>query len=237
MIIEFIGLPGAGKTTLKGAIIKNNKHLIDQRFVFLEQKMNIKFIYLLQKLTLGKNGNVNLCGRLLITLFKYSYFKEVSWRKESWDILISALLQDDDGHHQKTNASKLMLAIESYSAFSLAKNSENSYLFDEGVAQRGITLARASFNEKLIYNYYKKAYKPDVLFILDANDSILKRRIQRRDNDLRLVRKRREMRKAVSICKDIYAKKGVKIVEIDGSKKTSDMLKSVNNEIYLSKKS
>lgn len=220
MIVEFLGLPGTGKTTVKGALIRSNTAFLDQRYIFFEKNLPFLLLKLLQRITLSKSGQMSNLGKFLQIFFKYKKLKATNISSGAFPIVMEKELV---GGLEKMNASKLFLIIESFVAYELAKCSRHIVLFDEGVAQRGVTLVRSDSELLTLEKYYDLAPKPDVLFVFNVSDEARKKRILSRDKgDEYFLQKHKEMKSAIDTCVDVYQKLGVRIVMMDGEKAIED---------------
>lgn len=229
MIIEFIGLPGAGKTTLKGRVISNRKHSIDQRLVALMPFASARTVRIIQSCVLKGDGNLNFMGRALLQPFKH---KLIIGSKISTAILSLFLENKEEGSNIRLD--KLMLVMESFASEKLAKGLTGEFYFDEGPAQRGITLARNSKSLEKIEAYYQLIPKPDILVVVSASDETSDLRIVKRNGTNSDLRSYKEIcRGAINKCRSVFLEYGVKVVELDGEsplKENVDKLLSLLGE-------
>lgn len=231
MIIEFLGLPGSGKTTLKSVLIKSLEGgCLDQRYVVLCPYFHKTIIRIVQNLSLTKLGLPNRFVKPLVNLAKYRGMQKFNEWNESYQILISSLCKYVEGEASISN--KVLLAMESFSEFSIAKSVDSLTLFDEGPAQRGVSLARNGISCEDIRKYYRLAPKPDLLVVTEVSTKLSKMRVEIRDGkSTRLARKQMLMKDAVYICKENYIGAGIKVCCIDTSKSIKDNILILKEEI------
>lgn len=232
MVIEFIGLPGVGKTTLKGALLDKERKLIDQRLVCLLPFFSLTVIEKIQFFFLKKNGNLRNLGRLLLLPFKYRMLE----RTKLYNNPISFFIDKDFNlsiHKNEIDFSKLIMVMESYAAFSIADGFRDvPFVFDEGPSQRGITLVRGTDSIEKIANYYLQAPKPDLLVIVEASDEIIDGRILIRNGNESSLKDMKDIsRRAIDICAKTYEEAGVNIISIDGERPLKSNLSIIDKSI------
>lgn len=236
MILEFIGLPGSGKTTLKRFFLKkSNVKCVDQRYVVLNPYLPPWAVRVIQRYSLTKRGLPHPVVKPLITLAKYRQIQMLKGWGVGQEILFQNLVQSVPG--EASPARRLLLALESICHYELVKDDDELTIFDEGPAQRGVTLARCGGGCGDLKQYYAHIPKPSLLVVTEAADHVIKKRLKIRDGDSpRLMRHQKAMKQAIDICVIQYRVSGTPILRIctdngipeSGTKLNSQIKKYLN---------
>lgn len=218
-VVEFVGLPGSGKTTCKSRFMtRYSGECVDQDMVYLLDRFGVSKIFFLQKIL--RFSFFRKLKSVFVLLSALSANLNRSLENNAEIIFLNAYLSAPESRKSEASFfySKVMLAMRAYCAFDKARqnSSQAVALFDEGPAQRGLSLARIGFSDDGLREYFDLASKPDVLLVMRLNKDLIAERVLRRDKkDDRLLRYQNEMERALDLCESIYASHGIEVVKID----------------------
>lgn len=208
MIIEIIGLHGAGKTTLKKAIREqSNNKIIDESCVFLLPYVNTFLMPTLQRLCLI-SWQLKPIRDKVLAMKKTNRSKQTSYYQNG----------------QVGNLSKKL--TESQNKFEIASKKNLYTIFDEGSTKLIATIYKNDQLSKTELNQlYEDIIPPDIVISLNIENTELRfdRLFNRVKGDYEtkwrkakeLIDSEEEMLESLHISKDIYKSKGIKIIELD----------------------
>lgn len=240
-IIEFIGPNGIGKTHLTDLLLKSGDFIKQHDLPFFRKLPNFlfSFVLFLEKTIL------RVITRKIKTLANMSYthyFDNLITSLER-EKMFSGYLEILFEYTTENNASsfyrRLGLMIRTLTVWDLATKFSsirpeiNKFIvFDEGLAQRAISLASHGVDIDKIKQYLIITPKPDFLICLYASeDEILRRRSLRGSNPGNVA----EIKSLLSIvfeCEKIYRDAGVKILHLDVTTLNNKVVNEIENFIF-----
>ena len=220
-IIEFIGPAGSGKTTLALELCKKNKFIHQSFLVFIK---NQKIALLLQKIAdkypLAKKIIKEICNIMELVLIgraKYLLHPKSNIHSQIYFSYFFSLLNDDILSAQASKRLRYFLKSSTIQNLAILSNSTIMALIDEGLAQRGISLAQASSKNDFLEHYYSNTPLPDILIHIDLNVNSLRTRIIKRNGESsNFLQNIDKMIEISNLCKTIYQNRGCKCLTING---------------------
>jgi len=214
MIIELIGLPGAGKTTFKRQVIVESSYsFLGQEILCLLDYLPVFFARKMQFIFFKKNGHLGFLGSVFVNIFISRLFHKSFINNRSFNMLMAVLINDK----KVASLNKILITFASFSLFERASNINEVAIFDEGPAQRGVTFSREGVSSQELEEYYKNSPKPDILIVFDIDEGMATERVVLRDGESsQLLLHQERMLQAVQLCEKEYRSSGVPVIMYQG---------------------
>lgn len=229
-IIEFIGPNGIGKTHLTDFLLKSGEFIVQHDLPFFKRLPMLFFSFVI----LSEKTALRLLIRKIKTLanmYHIHYFNNFETSLES-EKIFSEYVKDLSDYTNEGNAlyfyRRIGLMIRTLTIWDLAtkfntiKPDYNKHiLFDEGLAQRAISLASHGVDIHRIKKYLQNVPKPDILVCLHAPEEVIMKRRKNRASDEGSADEILFLTRIVDECKKIYQDSGVKVINLDATNSNS----------------
>ena len=240
-IIEFIAPAGAGKTTICTELEKNkNIIFLSQNIAWLSKFIPLRLLLIFKKASIRNKKHYRYIEKILNLFF----FRQAINLKENLTngeleecsqlYIAECIKYFSDSLEAKDAASRLSFFLDSAIKFSLSRKStlNEIVLFDEGLAQRGTSLAYQGVCNDTITNYFKKTPLPDLLVVLDIKEASLDARLDARgggnDKHYQLMRRAIE---TTECCKTIYNWRGCPTLVLNATFSVDHNTKIIVDEV------
>lgn len=226
--IEFLAPAGAGKTTLVKYLEKETPYWTQEYCGVLSTS-----VILAKILRFFSRLNPKVIKRILNIFSNRNLLTKEYYNNER--ILLNVLneVSTKDFDFQ-SSLSRIFYFLRSYSEFFATDDLEESgsILFDEGPAQRLTSLIYLGCSEDVITNYIENAPLPDILFVINVTNELLKTRIANRNGQSNSFFKKADVAILhVLNAAKLYEKRGCKVIFLDGALSLEENAILVNKTI------
>lgn len=229
MIIEITGGNGAGKSTIKRALIERFRgKLVEDKFVLLCENYPIwlvGFFYTLR---------IRLGLRIFFKLLDRINDKGAVYDFDESSIQYVSLFWEKYRHPE--NSRETLRIFKEFHAMLAADQCPYSSIHDEGPSKKGITLVRKNLlTLKGIENYYLKCRKPDLLIILEVDDLTRRERLVAREKSIRDVDKfflnSSLTSQTLEVCSRVYSEAGVRVIKVDAMQPVEQVVDFIISQV------
>lgn len=242
--VELIGPPGVGKSTLKYRLLRRQAHdraLIDQYALPIYEGLGVRSAVCLSRMAGARLGPIRALAKLARVQVRQRFINSRIASKGSpeWDDFLRLGMEGYfvDAIPAREIAHKLQLFFESYcyAAFARDHSSPDVVIFDEGLGQRGISLARSRPESKDAWSrYYETMPSPSLLCVLTAPPDLIHQRLVKRDGEKGgLFSGAEAALEATYICADIMASRGVETIFVDTSHEMTENIQSIVDRLNI----
>ncbi|WP_445005386.1 hypothetical protein [Halomonas mongoliensis] len=227
-IVEFVGAPGVGKSTIVNQILASKKGGCK----LWHQRMLPYMLYfpgfsseILRRAFLSKP--LHRFSNRIFTEFSYRCAPDFSLGGRAgisdayiaYSELLLPLMEKNNFPESALAAQQRMTwFLYSYSQFGCAlTNIRDGYaLFDEGLAQRATSLAMQGVDGEGVKRYLHSTPLPDFLFHVVADDQVVKDRLVGREGEnSRLLESASQAKNAVEMCVSAYEERGCQVYRLN----------------------
>ncbi len=187
--IDFLGVPGTGKSTICNELVKVRSSFEDYCFP-QEARRIIEAKALLQKKSIkNKAAGYLISNRFFSSFFKKSLYTGFSlkeelnafYEKNGEFLSVCAMCVSekvDSPNHKLLGATWLTKIIAEYHFLNRSINYDLKVVFDESLSQKIFGVSDVlNFKYELVSRYFKTMPKPDGLIIVKGDVSTIKRRL------------------------------------------------------------
>jgi hypothetical protein len=239
-IIEFIAPAGTGKTTLCNELINNNK----KKFIGQNAIPSLKYFSLSLVLLLQKLGRHNMFKLIILKIFNLFYKLNASNLKyllstSNDDKCIEVYFKNIcTSFSRKENIEKAKDRLSFFISSATRINMGRFYgknaigVFDEGYAQRGISLINHGVMLSDVNAYYKSTPLPNLLIVLKADCITIEERLTKRSSkDIIFMNTIDESIQSTQECKKIYLSRGCDILELNANDSLASNVELILNRL------